>query len=130
MTALPTQNGEKLPTRQQQRLVDELISNGGDLDKAAEAAGYLTKHARAVAQGVLKKPHVIRYFRVKAVEVLSVQGVATALNRMVGLSAGARSEYVQYQASADILDRAGFRPPDRRTVVAEGSVTFVVDYGD
>ena len=36
-----------------------------------------------------------------------------ALQTVAELSSGARSEYVRLEASKDLLDRAGFQPPER-----------------
>ena len=45
------------------------------------------------------------------------------------LSAGAKSEYVQLEASKDILDRAGFRAPDKHQhmLVGELKVNIQLD---
>ena len=43
------------------------------------------------------------------------------------LATGARSEYVQLEASKDILDRAGFKPIDRSQVPVSYTIRVSID---
>jgi len=43
------------------------------------------------------------------------------------LARGAKSEYVQLEASKDILDRAGFKPPDRHMHLHAGDIAVQID---
>ena len=52
-----------------------------------------------------------------------------AAGKLVSLATSARSEYVQLEASRDILDRTGFKPPDRKSSVVEGEITVNIDLG-
>ena len=52
---------------------------------------------------------------------------AKALGRVVQLSSGAKSEYVQLEASKDLLDRAGFKPIDRSQVQVAGDIKVSID---
>ena len=54
---------------------------------------------------------------------------ARAASRMVQLATNARSEYVQLEASKDILDRTGFKPPDRTQSVVDGEIQVKIDLG-
>jgi len=46
---------------------------------------------------------------------------------MIELSQGARSEYVQLEASRDILDRVGLRSPDRVSHSIQGDIKINID---
>jgi hypothetical protein len=46
-----------------------------------------------------------------------------------GLVAGAKSEYVRLEAAKDLLDRAGFKPIERKQVASAGEVKVVFDLG-
>ncbi|NDC14982.1 MAG: hypothetical protein EBZ76_07355, partial [Synechococcaceae bacterium WB9_2_170] len=54
--------------------------------------------------------------------------LALAVQRRLMLSA--RSEFVRQKASADILDRTGFKPPERHQHLVSGSITVTIDLGD
>ena len=45
-----------------------------------------------------------------------------AVNTVRRLSQGAKSEYVQLEASKDLLDRAGYKPIDRCQVQVAGDI--------
>jgi len=45
----------------------------------------------------------------------------------VNLSNGAKSEYVQLEASKDILDRAGFKAPDKHQHLIDGNFSVNID---
>jgi hypothetical protein len=46
---------------------------------------------------------------------------------MIELSSGARSEYVQLEASRDILDRVGLRAPDKVSHNIQGDIKINID---
>ena len=50
-----------------------------------------------------------------------------AVYQLAGLSKGAKSEYVQLEASKDLLDRAGFKPIDRSQVQVAGDIRVTID---
>ena len=41
----------------------------------------------------------------------------------------ARSDYVKLEAAKDVLDRAGFKPVDKRAHFYTGEVTIKIDLG-
>jgi len=45
------------------------------------------------------------------------------------LSQNAKSEYVQLEASKDLLDRAGYKPIDRSQVQGAGDIKVSIDLG-
>ena len=51
----------------------------------------------------------------------------TAAAKLLNLARGAKSEYVQLEASKDILDRAGFKPIDRSQVQVAGDIKVSID---
>ena len=54
-------------------------------------------------------------------------GAAKAIHRIVKLISEAKSERVQLDASRDILDRAGFKPPERFAVQIAGDMSVSID---
>jgi hypothetical protein len=59
-------------------------------------------------------------------ETLGVNAT-TAAARLVRLASGAKSEYVQLEASKDILDRAGFKAPDKHMHLHSGDIKVSID---
>jgi len=45
------------------------------------------------------------------------------------LAQSAKSEYVQLEASKDLLDRAGYKPIDRSQVQVAGDIRVSIDLG-
>ena len=50
-----------------------------------------------------------------------------ASNKMLMLSQGAKSEYVQLEASKDILDRAGYKPVEKSMSLIQGNINVSID---
>jgi hypothetical protein len=46
---------------------------------------------------------------------------------LLRLASGAKSEYVQLEASKDILDRAGFKPVDKSMHLHAGEIKVSID---
>ena len=46
---------------------------------------------------------------------------------MLQLSSSAKSEYVQLEASKDILDRAGYKPIDKSMHLVSGGINVSID---
>lgn len=116
-------------TDKQRALVDTIVATGCNMREAGEAAGYAKgEGARVSAIRTLKLPHVQQYMMQRIGEQLGVNamGAVSTVNR---LAKGAKSEYVQLQASQDILDRAGFKPIDRSQVQVAGDIKVAIDLG-
>ena len=47
--------------------------------------------------------------------------------RLMQLSESAKSEYVQLEASKDILDRAGYKAPDKHMHLHAGDIKVTID---
>lgn len=116
-------------TDKQRALVDTLVATGCSITDAASAAGYADgESGRVTASKTLRLPHVQAYMMQVVAETLGISA-ARAASKMVQLATDARSEYVQLEASKDILDRTGFKPPDRKQIVADGDITVRIDLG-
>ena len=116
-------------TDKQRALVDTLVATGCSITDAASTAGYAAgESGRVTASKTLRLPHVQAYMMQVVAETLGISA-ARAASKMVQLATDARSEYVQLEASKDILDRTGFKPPDRKQIVADGDITVRIDLG-
>ena len=93
-------------TDKQMALVDTLVAEGCSIAKAAELAGYAKgESGRVSAHRALKATCATVYAQ------------------------GAKSEYVQLEASKDLLDRAGYKPIDRAQVQVAGDIRVSIDLG-
>jgi len=117
-------------TDKQKALVDTIVSTGCSIVEAAEKAGYSTKvsreSARVSASRTLRLPKVQRYMMECVSRTIGL-GAVTASNKLVQLSNNAKSEYVQLEASKDILDRVGLRTPDRVNHQVVGDIKVSID---
>jgi len=114
-------------TRRQSALVDTLVATGCSIKNAAEEAGYAAgESGRVSASKTLRLPHVQEYMMVRINETMGLNATVAAA-RVLTLAQGAKSEYVQLEASKDILDRAGFKPIDRSQVQIAGDIRVSID---
>ena len=114
-------------TKKQSSLVDTLVATGCTLREAAEEAGYANgESGRVTASKTIRLPHVQSYMMQRVNEQLGMNATVAAA-RVMNLATGARSEYVQLEASKDILDRAGFKPIDRSQVQVAGDIRVSID---
>lgn len=99
----------------------------GNAARAAREAGYLDP--TSAGWRLLQNRNVQDAIRqLTAVEIATSAPIAAMVMRRLALSA--KSEFVQQQAASDLLDRAGFKPPDRHQHLVAGSVTISIDLGD
>ena len=114
-------------TKRQSALVDTLVATGCSIKNAAEEAGYAAgESGRVSASKTLRLPHVQEYMMVRSNETMGLNATVAAA-RVLTLAQGAKSEYVQLEASKDILDRAGFKPIDRSQVQIAGDIRVSID---
>jgi phage terminase small subunit len=114
-------------TKRQSALVDTLVATGCSIKNAAEEAGYASgESGRVSASKTLRLPHVQEYMMVRINETMGLNATVAAA-RVLTLAQGAKSEYVQLEASKDILDRAGFKPIDRSQVQIAGDIRVSID---
>ena len=114
-------------TEKQKKLVDTLVAKGCSIKQASEVAGYAKgESGRVTASKALKTPHVQQYMMQAIAENMGINATK-ALNKIVQLSSNAKSEYVSLEASKDILDRAGFKAPDKVMHSHVGNVNVKID---
>ena len=114
-------------TEKQKKLVDTLVANGGSVKNASQVAGYSAgESGRVSATKALKTPHVQQYM-MQAIADSMGMNATKALNKIVQLSSNAKSEYVSLEASKDILDRAGFKAPDKVMHSHVGNINVKID---
>ena len=115
-------------TDKQKSLVDIIVSSGCSITKASKLAGYKGNSARVSASRTLQIPKVQEYYASQLRHKLNLSG-AKALESLVSLSSGAKSEYVQLEASKDILDRTGFKAPEKHQHLLAGDFNIKIDLG-
>ena len=117
-------------TDKQKALVDTIVATGCSIKEASEKAGYSIKGSaeagRESASRTLRLPKVQSYMSKCIANTLGL-GAVSASKRLIELSSGARSEYVQLEASRDILDRVGLRAPDKVRHSYEGNINVNID---
>ena len=114
-------------TEKQIALVDIMVAEGLKPAQAAEKAGYSAgKSGYVSAYRSLKTPHVQAYLLQRMNEEFGLSAIA-AVNTVRRLATGAKSEYVQLEASKDLLDRAGYKPIDRVQVQIAGDIKVSID---
>ena len=114
-------------TEKQKKLVDTLVAKGCSIKQASEDAGYAKgESGRVTASKALKTPHVQQYMMSAIADSMSIHATK-ALSRIVNLSSNAKSEYVSLEASKDLLDRAGFKAPDKVMHSHVGNVNVKID---
>ena len=114
-------------TQKQTALVDAYVANGGNVTQAAKEAGYAEGDSgRVSAQRALKTAHVKQHMMQVVADEFS-KHAPMALGQLAGLSKRAKSEYVQLEASKDILDRAGFKAPDKHMHLHAGDISVSID---
>ena len=107
-------------------LVDTLVSTGCSIKEASKVAGYKGNSARVSASKMLHKPEVQAYMMSRIQQTIGISS-AKAVNKLMSLSNGAKSEYVQLEASKDILDRAGYKPVEKSMSLVQGNIPVSID---
>ena len=117
-------------TDKQRALVDTIVATGCTIKEAAKKAGYSTNGSeeagRISASRALRIPKVQTYMQSRIAQTLGL-GAVSASRKLIDLSSGARSEYVQLEASRDILDRLGMRAPDKVAHNIQGDIKINID---
>ena len=118
---------ERKLTKRQTALVDNIVASGCTVKEASVQAGYADgESGRVTASKTLRLPHVQQYMMQRISESIGLSAT-TASNRILTLAKGAKSEYVQLEASKDILDRAGFKAPDKHMHLVTGDIKVAID---
>ena len=114
-------------TDKQRKLVDTIVATGCTITEAAKTAGYSTGDGgRVTASRTLRIPKVQSYMMKQIANTVGL-GAVHASRKMVDLSMNARSEYVQLEASKDILDRVGIRAPDKVQHTLDANLSVNID---
>ena len=114
-------------TEKQKKLVDTLVAKGCSIKQASDEAGYAKgESGRVTDSKALRTPHVQQYMMQAIADNMSINATK-ALNKIVQLSSNAKSEYVSLEASKDLLDRAGFKAPDKVMHSHVGNVNVKID---
>ena len=112
-----------------QELLITAVANGHNISEASQLAGYAKgESGRVTASKALKLPHVQEYMMRQIQETIGINATK-AVQQVAKLATGAKSEYVQLEASKDILDRAGYKPIDRAQVQVAGDIRVSIDLG-
>lgn len=112
-------------TELQAKLCEEMVLNGRSKTDAITAAGYT---ATSGGYAALKKDHVKQYLAALIRDHL-LESSIKAIRQIDSLITGAKSEYVQLEASRDVLDRAGFKPIEKHAHLHGGAVDIKIDLG-
>ena len=107
-------------------LVDTLVATGCTITKASKIAGYKGNSSRVSASKMLRTPKVQEYMNQEIQRTLGLSATK-ASSTLLRLCTDAKSEYVQLEASKDILDRAGFKAPDKHQHLVKGDVSINID---
>jgi len=114
-------------TDKQRKLVDTIVATGCTITEAAKTAGYSRGDGgRVTASRTLRIPKVQSYMMKQIANTVGL-GAVHASRKMVDLSMHARSEYVQLEASKDILDRVGIRAPERIQHTVDANLSVNID---
>lgn len=115
-------------TELQDRFVDAYVANGGRIEKAAIEAGYSETSARTLGSRLAKDPRILQEIYRRTVEQIAL-AAPKALATVERLATTARSEKVQLEAAADLLNRAGIKAPDKVDHRIGGEISVVIDLG-
>jgi hypothetical protein len=120
---------ERKLTGKQEALVEHLVANGGTIKDASQVAGYAEGDSgRVSASKALALPHVQAYMMQRIRDELGTRATL-ALSTVTNLARTAKSEYVQLEASKDLLDRAGLKAPDKHMHLHAGDIKVEIDLG-
>ena len=114
-------------TKRQRLLVDTYVANGCSIKEASIIAGYSKGDSgRVTASKTLRLPHIQEYMQQRVRESIGLNATI-ASKKVLDLASSAKSEYVQLEASKDILDRAGYKPIDKAMHLVSGNINVSID---
>ena len=118
---------ERKLTNKQKLLIDTIVATGCSVTKASKIAGYSDgESGRVTASKTLKLPHIQEYMQQRVRESIGLNATI-ASKKVLDLASTAKSEYVQLEASKDILDRAGYKPIDKAMHLVSGNINVSID---
>ncbi|OUW96990.1 MAG: hypothetical protein CBD88_03140 [Flavobacteriales bacterium TMED228] len=104
------------------QMIEHVVATG---DGHSATARALNCNRSSVVQA-MNDPYVQDVLQQKVGERLT-RASAIASNTLIKLARQGKSEYVQLQASDSILDRTGFKPPDRSIHQVQGDVSIRIN---
>jgi len=114
-------------TKKQKSLVDTIVALGCSIKEAAAKSGYAEgESGRVTASKTLRLPHVQEYMQQVVRQSIGMNATIAA-KRVLDLAQSAKSEYVQLEASKDILDRAGYKPVEKSMSLVQGNISVSID---
>ena len=121
---LPVAPEDRPLTGMQKRVLEHVLRTG---DTVTETAKALNIPRNSVSR-IVHLPQIEKQMA-DGIRSRLLRGSAQAMIQLDNLSRSAKSEYVRLQASDSILDRGGFKPPDRLHAQVQNDVRFVIDLG-
>ena len=116
-------------TPRQILLVDTLVATGCTITEASQIAGNAKGDSgRVSASKALRTHKVQQYMQSLIMNSIGLNATKASI-RLMQLSESAKSEYVQLEASKDILDRAGYKAPDKHMHLHAGDIKVSIDLG-
>ena len=116
-------------TPRQILLVDTLVATGCTITEASQIAGYAKGDSgRVSASKALRTHKVQQYMQSLVMNSIGLNATKASI-RLMQLSESAKSEYVQLEASKDLLDRAGYTAPDKHLHLHAGDIKVSIDLG-
>ena len=116
-------------TPRQILLVDTLVATGCTITEASQIAGYAKGDSGSVSASKALRTHKVQQYMQSLVMNSIGLNATKASIRLMQLSESAKSEYVQLEASKDILDRAGYKAPDKHMHLHAGDIKVSIDLG-
>ena len=114
-------------TNKQKCLVDTIVALGCSIKEASAKSGYAEgESGRVPASKTFRLPHV-KYYMQQVVRQSIGINATIASKRVLDLAQSAKSEYVQLEASKDILDRAGYKPVEKSMSLVQGNISVSID---
>ena len=104
------------------QMIEHVVATG---DGHSATARALNCNRSSVVQAMNDR-YVQEVLQQKVGERLT-RASAIASNTLIKLARQGKSEYVQLQASDSILDRTGFKPPDRSIHQVQGDVSIRIN---
>ena len=113
--------------KKQKTLVDTIVALGCSIKEASAKSGYADGEAgRVTASKTLRLPHVQEYMQQMVRQSIGLNATI-ASRKVLDLASSAKSEYVQLEASKDILDRAGYKPVEKSMSLVQGNISVSID---
>ncbi len=128
MSVVKVTDGIPNLTRKQDTFIEAYVANGGKGTAAAKEAGYAEKSAHVEACRLLRNPLIVQEIYKRTTLAIGAS-LPKAFRTIERLSSEAKSEYVQLEASRDLLDRVGLKAPERIDHRVDGALNVSIDLG-